>query len=240
MGQGSEPGVVTTAGFFWTRLRLDDTGITYRNFLRTHRIGWDQVRWFRDGEADARWRLRMVLRDGHAIEFAASARWEGRPEALAAIRQAAARHAVPVVLTGTGLYAIVLSGTTVAAAVMLALFLYEVRQPKANLQWAQSAPMAWLIFGTLPTFVAWALRRGARQHDQAVKATAARSRAQDSTASFPDSRDDDPAAGEPISSPPPAAAMAMPVSCRECGADNAQATRICPRCGAPLSTLSGT
>jgi len=93
--------VLTFAGAWPTRLRLDDQGITYRNFLRTHQIGWDQVRWLRDGANGRNWVLCIVLHNGREIPAGATERDGPRPETLAAIRQAAARHAVPVVLTGT-------------------------------------------------------------------------------------------------------------------------------------------
>jgi hypothetical protein len=105
MAQGSEPSVYTTVGYYGAWLRLGDQGIAYRNLLRTHWIGWDQVRFFTDGSwgEDGKWVLRIVLRDGGVIQAAATLRDEARPETLAAIRQAAARHAVPAVLTGTPL-----------------------------------------------------------------------------------------------------------------------------------------
>jgi hypothetical protein len=105
------PGVPTFTGELGSRLRLDDQRITYRNPLdplgRTHRIGWDQVRWLRDGartndHADAGyWMLCIVLHNGRVIKAEATEEAQpARPSMLAAIRQAAARHAVPVVLTG--------------------------------------------------------------------------------------------------------------------------------------------
>ena len=102
------PGVPTFAGDMGSRLRLDDQGITYRNpFGRTHQIGWDQVRWLRDGAgsndtADAgQWMLCIVLHNGRVIKARATQEAQpARPSMLATFRQAAARHAVPVVLTG--------------------------------------------------------------------------------------------------------------------------------------------
>jgi hypothetical protein len=102
------PGGPTFAGELGSRLRLDDQRITYRNeFGRTHRIGWDQVRWLRDGArnsdmADAgAWMLCIVLHNGRVIKAEATQEAEpARPSKLAAIREEAARHAVPVVLTG--------------------------------------------------------------------------------------------------------------------------------------------
>jgi hypothetical protein len=102
MAHGSEPGVTTIVGSNGTRLCLDDNGITYRNFLSTHRISWDQVRWITDGNRGADgWILRIVLHNGPDIKPEAVLRRGAHPETLAAIRQAAERHAVPAVLTGT-------------------------------------------------------------------------------------------------------------------------------------------
>jgi hypothetical protein len=110
MAQGSEPepGVLTINGALGARLRLDDQGITCRNPLgRTHRIGWDQVRWLRDGARNSdmadtgAWMLCIVLHNGRVIKAEATQEAEpARPSKLAAIREEAARHAVPVVLTG--------------------------------------------------------------------------------------------------------------------------------------------
>ena len=108
MEQGSEPGVLTITGKWPTRLRLDDQGITVRNALHiSRRIGWDQVRWLRDGfwwsggqGVPASWVLCIVLHNGREIEANATERDGPLPDTLAAIRQAAARHAVPAVLTG--------------------------------------------------------------------------------------------------------------------------------------------
>jgi hypothetical protein len=104
------PGVPTFAGDMGSRLRLDDEGITYRNpFGRTHRIGWDQVRWLRDGAQERNgpeysglyWVLCIVLHNGRVIQAAATGEAPpARPSMLAAFREAAARHAVPAVLTG--------------------------------------------------------------------------------------------------------------------------------------------
>jgi hypothetical protein len=106
MAQGSEPepGVTVITdparpGRVW--VRLDEQGITYRNSGRIKQVGWGQVRCLTAG---APWQdllaLSIVLRDGRVIRPKATRR---SPSAgLAAIRQAAARHKVPVVLTSTG------------------------------------------------------------------------------------------------------------------------------------------
>jgi hypothetical protein len=109
MAQGSEPGPGTIARGRQRWLRLDDQAITVRNYYRTHRIGWNEVHWFRDGlgirDFDHRgpvWALEIVLHDGRKITAeGTSGQQTARPETLAAIRQAAERHAVPAVLTGT-------------------------------------------------------------------------------------------------------------------------------------------
>jgi hypothetical protein len=110
MAQGGKPGAITIAdrGWrTWTRLRLDDDGITIRNFFRAYRIGWHEVRWFEDGSVPGRrahhwWALRIVLHDGRMITADGTSSWKtaARPETLTAIKQAAERHAVPAELTG--------------------------------------------------------------------------------------------------------------------------------------------
>jgi hypothetical protein len=71
MPPGSRPGVLTIADrgwWAWAHSRFDDDGIMVRNFFRTDRIEWDDVRWFADGQpssADSRrWALGIVLRNG--------------------------------------------------------------------------------------------------------------------------------------------------------------------------------
>lgn len=97
----------------WSRawrmgLRLDDHGVTVRNFFRTYRISWAELRCFADGwvslgESGRLWALQAVRRDGRVITAKGTSRGKGtaRPETLAAIQQAAERYAVPAVLTGT-------------------------------------------------------------------------------------------------------------------------------------------
>ncbi len=90
------------------RLRLGDDGVTVRNYRRTYRIGWPEVRCFADGSvnggnAGRLWALGIVLRDGRMVTASgtASGKRDARPETLAVIRQAAERHAMPAELTGT-------------------------------------------------------------------------------------------------------------------------------------------
>lgn len=52
-------------------LRIDDNGMTIRNFFRTHRFTWPEVSRFADGTAfngESRdWALRVVLHNGKAV-----------------------------------------------------------------------------------------------------------------------------------------------------------------------------
>jgi hypothetical protein len=317
MAQGSEPVALDCNGELGSRLRLDDQGIRYRNPLgRTHRIGWDQVRWLRDGawthdisDAGIWWILCIVLHNGRVIKARATVAQpagsetlarRARLETLVAIRQAAARHAVPVVLTGvparrgrprkagryvdpggklglrewTGTewspdlwvdpvsighdadtspvrvwsplpdpeqqpqwdaaasrarqaeiaFATFLGATTIAAAVILAVFVYDLDQPKAGLSWAISG-LIFLGFGAFITSRAWQIRK---DHRKAAKQAAQLARPEDTSASPVDDRGCDPAAG------------AGRISCRECGADSDRAAQVCARCGAPLLPLSSS
>jgi hypothetical protein len=91
-------------------LRLDDQGVTIRNYFRTYRIGWPGVRRFADGsvsggEAGRLWALNVMLRDGRVITAAATSRGKrtARPQTLTAIEQAAGRYDIPAELTGTAM-----------------------------------------------------------------------------------------------------------------------------------------
>jgi hypothetical protein len=110
-------------------LRIDASGVTIRNFFRTHRIGWSEVDRFADGTVlsagrghydlyDAYWALRVVLRDEHQTAAGGPGRSpvrQGRrravtargtlgefahPETLTAIKRAADRYGIPAELTG--------------------------------------------------------------------------------------------------------------------------------------------
>ena len=108
MAKGSEPGAVTIARSRLRWLRFDDQGITVRNRYCTYRIGWNEVRSFRDGHREGNWHwsahswvLVIVLHNGR--EIAASGTLNKKtalPETLRAIRQAAARYEIPAQLTG--------------------------------------------------------------------------------------------------------------------------------------------
>jgi hypothetical protein len=88
-------------------LQLDDHGVTVRNFFRTHRISWAEVRCFADGSVYAEagsynWALAVVLHDGRVVTAKGTARnKDPRPETLTAVQQAAERYAIPATLTGT-------------------------------------------------------------------------------------------------------------------------------------------
>ena len=91
-------------------LRLDDQGVTVRNFFHSYQFGWPEVRRFADGSVnggnDGRlWALSVVLNDGRVITASGTSRGrrDARPQALTEIRQAAERHAIPVALTGTAM-----------------------------------------------------------------------------------------------------------------------------------------
>jgi DivIVA domain-containing protein len=90
-------------------VRLDDHGVTVRNFLRAYRFSWAEVRRFADGlihetgqnGSSYFWALQVVLHDGRVVTAKGTARKKGaRRQTLAAISQAAARHSVPAALTG--------------------------------------------------------------------------------------------------------------------------------------------
>jgi hypothetical protein len=92
------------------RLRLDDHGVTVRNFFHSYKFGWPEVRRFADGSvnggnAGRLWALSVALNDGRVITASGTSRGkrDARPETLTAIRQAAEHHAIPVALTGTAM-----------------------------------------------------------------------------------------------------------------------------------------
>ena len=103
MAQESEPDVITIARGWRRWLRLDSDGITIRNVLGTCRISWNEVRWISGSCSGGKvpgWMLAIVLHDGRTIEVIGYSKSRAAPpETLAGIRQAAGRHAVPVVLT---------------------------------------------------------------------------------------------------------------------------------------------
>ena len=83
-------------------LRIDDQGVTIRNFNRTYQLGWNEVSHFRDGAGlkkgtTPQWALSVVLQDGEAIVAYATS-WSA--ETQAALEQAAQRHGISAELTG--------------------------------------------------------------------------------------------------------------------------------------------
>jgi hypothetical protein len=107
--------IIATAALIWgccrawrIGLRLGAGGVTVRNFLRSYRVSWPEVRCFADGsvsrgESGRVWALGIVLCDGRVITASGTSRGkrDARPETLAVIRQAAERYAIPAELTGT-------------------------------------------------------------------------------------------------------------------------------------------
>ena len=110
-------------------LRIDASGVTIRNFFRTHQIGWREVDRFADGTVlsvgrgndfyEAYWALRVVLRDERQTVAGGPGGSSGRhgggravtargtlveefahPETLTAIKRAADRYGIPAELTG--------------------------------------------------------------------------------------------------------------------------------------------
>jgi len=129
--------------------------------------------------------------------------------------------------------------TAISAAGMLGLFIYDLGRPKAGLGWA-IVGLLWLGAGAIITFGTWREYKDRRMAAQAAKRAAQLARPEDSTPRPLDDRGGA-AAGAPGTGQPPAvdpAAGAGRISCRECGADNDRAARVCARCGAPLLPLS--
>jgi Bacterial PH domain len=92
------------------QVRIDEYGVTARNFFRTYRIGWPEIRRFEDGsrwagQAGHIWALRIVRREGRAVisTMASLGGWRAarrRAMLVAAVRQAAAGYGIPAELTG--------------------------------------------------------------------------------------------------------------------------------------------
>ena len=90
-------------------LRMDDRGVTVRNYFRTYRIGWPEVNSFADGAVNGgasgrQWALKVNRRNGPAVTACGTCleTWKGPPrdETLTAIRQSAERHGIPADVTG--------------------------------------------------------------------------------------------------------------------------------------------
>lgn len=92
------------------QLRIDEDGITVRNFFRTYRISWPEIIRFEDGsrwvgQEGHVWALRIVRRDRQAVISTISSLggWRAarrRKMLVAAVQQAAARYGIPADLTG--------------------------------------------------------------------------------------------------------------------------------------------
>jgi hypothetical protein len=108
---------VVTAASIWgcsrawrLRLRMDDTGITVRNYFRTCRLAWHEVSSFADGygERDAGgeyWALSIVIHSGRTVTASATRRASASRvapdmEMLTTIGRIAERHGIPENLTG--------------------------------------------------------------------------------------------------------------------------------------------
>jgi hypothetical protein len=92
------------------QLRIDEHGVTVRNFFQTYRISWPEISRFEDGsrwvgQAGHVWALRIVRHDGRAVisTMASLGGWRAARRSamlVAAVRQAAARYGIPAELTG--------------------------------------------------------------------------------------------------------------------------------------------
>jgi hypothetical protein len=83
-------------------VRFDDDGITVRNFWRTHRLSWDQVTQFADGGGADLWKLRLLCREGRAVDTTGTTtdRSVAKSAVLTVIGQVAERYGVGIALTG--------------------------------------------------------------------------------------------------------------------------------------------
>ena len=87
-------------------VRMDDFGITVRNYFRTYRIGWPEVLRLADGAGPvpeggrAGWALSVVLHGGQAVTASGTTRLAPRRETLTAIGHVAEVRAIPADLTG--------------------------------------------------------------------------------------------------------------------------------------------
>jgi hypothetical protein len=80
----------------------------------------------------------------------------------------------------------------------------------------------------------WSSRKKHRKIDQAAKAPGGVAVPRDTTASPRDEPGEAPVFYQPSVSAEPAAGT-VPIRCLECGAESAEATEICTRCGAPIA-----
>jgi hypothetical protein len=91
-------------------LRMDNRGVTVRNYFRTYRIGWPEVSSFADGAVNAgaggrTWALKVIRRNGSAVTACGTcietSKGPPRGETLTAIRQCAERYCIPADVTGS-------------------------------------------------------------------------------------------------------------------------------------------
>ena len=88
---------------------MDERGVNVKNTWWTDGVkrvvGWDEVRWLRDGPRlfrRSRWVLEIVLKDDSVVlaHASRSGTASAAPQTLQAIRRAARHHAIAAVLTG--------------------------------------------------------------------------------------------------------------------------------------------
>ena len=111
------PGAVHPWGTFTgpdgAELRADGNGIHVRGpgNAPARLISWDEIGWFRDGwhapeSAKPHWELHIVLADRRVDQVTETRTAQpAPPELLALLRQAAAAHSIPAVLTGGKVHA---------------------------------------------------------------------------------------------------------------------------------------
>jgi hypothetical protein len=110
-GAGHPPETFT--GPDGAELRADDNGINVRGARDTpsRLIPWEEISWLRDGRHPPAsekpgWELHIVLADGRVDQVTETrTAAQAPPELLALIRQAAAAHSIPAVLTGGEVHA---------------------------------------------------------------------------------------------------------------------------------------
>ncbi len=90
-------------------LSMDDKGVTVRNYFRTYRVGWHEVKSLADGSVfpstrlnDERlWAASVLMHSGRAVTATGTVRLgRARPEALTAINRTAAFYGIAAGLTG--------------------------------------------------------------------------------------------------------------------------------------------
>jgi hypothetical protein len=128
--------VVIAAAVIWgcsrswrMELRIDNRGVTVRNYFRTCRIGWPEVSSFADGAVNAggagrQWALKVIRRNGSAVTACGTGleTFKGPPrgETLTAIRQCAERYGIPADVTGNA----VGRGGPITPVIIIAILAY--------------------------------------------------------------------------------------------------------------------